>query len=233
MRWPRWPLNSKKSLKNDLPDFFLLTGADISVYFTALVLGLSLIVAIGAQNAFVLRQGLRKEHVFPVCLICALSDAALIIFGVTGFRVVSERLVWLEPAMRYGGAVFLFWYGLGNLRSAWSSTGRLLAAENHAEPLGRTVLICLALTWLNPHVYLDTVVMLGLLSTNYPGREAIFAAGAMSASFLFFFALGYGAGLLRPIFANPRTWRGFEAAIGCLMWAIAAKLLWFFNNGGS
>lgn len=200
-----------------------------AVYFTGLALGLSLIVAIGAQNAFVLRQGLRREHVLAVCLVCALSDAALIVFGVTGFRVISERLTWLEPALRYGGAAFLFWYGLRSFRSAWSSAGGLAAAENQAAPLGRTLLICLALTWLNPHVYLDTVVMLGLLSTNYPGREAVFAAGAVSASFLFFFALGYGARLLRPVFANPRVWRGFEAAIGLLMWAIAAKLLWFFN----
>lgn len=198
----------------------------LSVYFTGLALGLSLIVAIGAQNAFVLRQGLRREHVFPVCLICALSDAALIIFGVTGFQVVSVRLTWLEPLMGLGGAAFLGWYGLRSFRAARGPSGRLLAAENQASPLGRTLLICLALTWLNPHVYLDTVVMLGLLSTNYPGREAVFAAGAVSASVLFFFTLGYGARLLRPVFANPKVWRGFEAAIGFLMWAIALKLLW-------
>lgn len=211
----------------------------MSVYFTGLALGLSLIVAIGAQNAFVLRQGLRREHVFPVCLICALSDAALIVFGVTGFRVISERLDWLEPVMGLGGAVFLFWYGLRSFRAARTASGGLEAAENQAAPLGRTLLICLALTWLNPHVYLDTVVMLGLLSTNYPGREAIFAAGAVSASVMFFFALGYGARLLRPLFAKPGVWRGFEAAIGLLMWAIAPKLLWavwpklkvFFDSG--
>jgi len=205
-------------------------GANMGVYFTGLALGLSLIVVIGAQNAFVLRQGLRREHVFPVCLICALSDAALIIFGVTGFQVISERLTWLEPLLRYGGAAFLFGYGFLSFRSAWSSSGGLVAAENPAEPLGQTLLICLALTWLNPHVYLDTVVMLGLLSTNYPGREAVFAAGTISASVLFFFALGYGAGRLRPFFASPKVWRGFEAAIGLLMWAIAVKLLWFFNS---
>lgn len=211
----------------------MMPGTNMGVYFTGLALGLSLIVAIGAQNAFVLRQGLRREHVFTVCLICALSDAVLIIFGVTGFRVISERLIWLEPVLRYGGAAFLFCHGFFSFRSAWSASGGLLAAENQAEPLGRTLLICLALTWLNPHVYLDTVVMLGLLSTNYPGREAVFAAGTISASVLFFFALGYGAGRLRPIFASPKVWRGFEAAIGLLMWAIAVKLLWFFNSASS
>ena len=197
----------------------------MGVYFTGLTLGFGLIVAIGAQNAFVLRQGLRREHVFPVCLICALSDAVLITFGVTGFRTLSDNFAWLEPVLRYGGAAFLFWYGSRSLRSALKSTSSLLAAEDRPVSLGRTLALCLALTWLNPHVYLDTVVMLGLLSTGYPGQEKIFAAGAMSASVLFFFALGYGAGLLRPIFANPRNWRIFEGAIAALMWFIGLKLL--------
>jgi len=197
----------------------------MSVYFTGLALGFSLIVAIGAQNAFVLRQGLRKEHVFSVCLVCALSDAALIIFGVTGFRAISEKFLWLEPVLRYGGAAFLFWYGLRSLRSALKSSSSLLTAEARPASLGRTLALCLALTWLNPHVYLDTVVMLGVLSTGYPGREHVFAAGAMSASFIFFFALGYGAALLRPVFANPRTWRIFEGGIAGLMWFIGLKLL--------
>ena len=196
------------------------------VYFTGLALGFSLIVAIGAQNAFVLRQGLRREHVFPVCLVCALSDAILIVFGVTGFRTLSEKFVWLEPALRYGGAAFLFWYGARSFWSVWRSKGGLAAAEDRPASLGRTLSVCLALTWLNPHVYLDTVVMLGILSAGFPGREAVFAAGAMSASFLFFFALGYGARALSPFFARPRVWRVFEALIGLLMWCIALKLLW-------
>lgn len=197
----------------------------MDVYLTGLSLGFSLIVAIGAQNAFVLRQGLRKEHVFPVCLLCALSDAVLIIFGVTGFRAVSAKYLWLEPVLRYGGAAFLFWYGARSLRSALKSSSSLLAADDRAVSLSRTLALCLALTWLNPHVYLDTVVMLGVLSTGYPGRERVFAAGAMSASVIFFFALGYGAALLRPVFANPRTWRIFEGAIAALMWFIGLKLL--------
>ncbi len=197
----------------------------LSAYVTGLALGLSLIVAIGAQNAFVLRQGLRGEHVFPVCLVCALSDAVLIVFGVTGFQTLSRNFTWLEPVLRYGGAAFLIWYGFRSFRSAWKSTGGLSAAEDQTAPLGRVLLVCLALTWLNPHVYLDTVVMLGVLSTSWPGREGQFAAGAVSASILFFFALGYGAGLLRPVFANPKTWRIFETAIGLLMCFLAVKLL--------
>ncbi len=194
-------------------------------YFTGLAVGFSLIVAIGAQNAFVLRQGLRREHVFPVCLVCALSDAVLICFGVTGFRSLSERFTWLEPVLRYGGAGFLFWYGLISFRSALRASGALTAAEAAAAPLGRTLLLCLALTWLNPHVYLDTVVMMGILSAGFPGRETFFAAGAVSASFTFFFALGYGARVLKPLFASPKAWRVFETAIGLLMWAIAVKLI--------
>ena len=197
----------------------------IEAYLTGLGLGFSLILAIGAQNAFVLRQGLRREHVFAVCLVCALSDAALIVFGVTSFRAVSERLEWLEPFMRYGGAAFLIWYGGRSLRSALRSSGGLFADEGKAASLGRTLLICLALTWFNPHVYLDTVVMLGMLSTGFPEREHVFALGAITASFFFFFALGYGARLLRPLFAKPGTWRACEAAIAFLMWFIAFTLL--------
>lgn len=202
-----------------------LFGPSLSAYFTGLALGFSLIVAIGAQNAFVLRQGLRREHVFPVCLICSLSDAVLIIFGVTGFRTISERFAWLEQLLRYGGAAFLIWYGVMSLKSAVKSSGSLLAAENSPAPLGRTLAVCLALTWLNPHVYLDTVVMLGILSIGFPGAGHLFAAGAVTASFTFFFALGYGARLLRPLFAKPVVWRIFEVAIAAMMFFLAAMLI--------
>jgi len=198
----------------------------LEAYWVGLVLGFSLILAIGAQNVFVLTQGLRQEHVFAVCLTCALSDAVLLIFGVTGFHTVSDRFTWLEPALRYGGAMFLIWYGSRNMLSALRSTGTLFILEGRkAEPLLRTLTLCLALTWLNPHVYLDTVVMMGMLSAGYPGREAGFAAGAISASFLFFFSLGYGARLLRPVLLRPGTWRICEALIAVVMWGIALKLL--------
>jgi Lysine efflux permease len=197
----------------------------LSVYFTGFALGLSLIVAIGAQNAFVLRQGLRREHIFWVCLICALSDAALIIFGVSGFQVISARFEWINPLLRYGGAAFLFVYGLRCFYSAITSKEGLSAASSRPTSLKRTLAVCLMLTWLNPHVYLDTVVMLGMLSAAYPGREQFFALGAMTASFLFFFTLGYGARLLRPLFENPKTWRIFESLIGILMLFLAFKLL--------
>jgi L-lysine exporter family protein LysE/ArgO len=198
---------------------------NIAIFFTGLGMGLSLIVAIGAQNAFVLRQGLRNEHLFAVCLVCAVSDAILIIIGVTSFRQISAALTWLDPAMRYGGAAFLIWYGARSLLSAIRSSGALEVSEGNATTFRQTILTCLALTWLNPHVYLDTVVLLGTVSSRFPGGEAAFAAGAVAGSFAFFFALGYGATRLRPLFANPVDWRILEVIIAAVMWLIAFKLL--------
>ncbi|CAN7482066.1 LysE/ArgO family amino acid transporter [Devosia sp. LjRoot3] len=199
---------------------------DIPVFIAGLSIGLSLIVAIGAQNAFVLRQGLKGEHVFAVCLVCALSDAALIVLGVTSFGRIAALLPWIDPVMRFGGAAFLVWYGARSLLSALKSHGALSVSEADAtKPLLTTLLACLAITWLNPHVYLDTVVLLGTISTQFAGREVHFAAGAITGSFAFFFALGYGAGFLRPIFAKPFAWRILEGIIAVIMWAIALKLI--------
>jgi L-lysine exporter family protein LysE/ArgO len=197
----------------------------LSVYVTGLLTGLSLIVAIGAQNAFVLRQGLMGTHVFAVSLACSLSDAALIGFGVTSFRQIAVAAPWFLPAMRYGGAAFLIWYGARNLYSALRSSEALAAGDARASSLTQTLTMCLALTWLNPHVYLDTLMLLGAISTRFPGQEASFAAGAMTGSFLFFFSLGYGAKWLRPVFTNPTSWRILEALIAVTMWAIALKLI--------
>ncbi|OWV77428.1 amino acid transporter [Rhizobium sp. R339] len=195
------------------------------IYFTGLMMGLSLIVAIGAQNAFILRQGLRNEHVFAVCLTCALSDAALILLGVTSLQQIASLLPWLDPVMRYGGAAFLAWYGAKSLYSAMRSSATLTAAEAKTASFRQTLATCLALTWLNPHVYLDTVALLGTISTRYPGQQASFAAGAMTGSFLFFFALGYGATWLRPIFSKPASWRMLETLVAATMWIIAFKLI--------
>lgn len=196
------------------------------VFLAGLTMGLSLIVAIGAQNAFVLRQGLRGEHVLAVCLACAVSDAALIIIGVTSFAKIAKVLPWLDPVMRYGGAAFLLLYGARSLWSALRSDAALTEARaTGTRALVPTLLTCLALTWLNPHVYLDTVVLLGTISTQFPGQQAVFAAGATFGSFLFFFALGYGAAWLRPVFAQPSAWRALEGAIALVMWAIAFELV--------
>ncbi|MFW8636923.1 LysE/ArgO family amino acid transporter [Cribrihabitans pelagius] len=188
-------------------------------------LGLSLIMAIGAQNAFVLRQGLRRQHVFWICLTCAGSDAVLITAGVFGFGALALAVPWFEQAMRFGGAAFLIWYGARSLRAAWRGGGAL-EAEGGAgtKALLPVLATVLALTWLNPHVYLDTVVLLGSISAQYP-QPVVFAAGASLASFTFFFTLGYGASLLAPVFARPRAWQVLDALVGLTMWAIAVKLL--------
>ena len=197
----------------------------LSVYVAGLMAGLSLIVAIGAQNAFVLRQGLMGQHVFAVSLACSLSDAALIGLGVTSFRHVAVSAPWFATAMRYGGAMFLIWYGARNLHAALRSSEVLAAGDACSASLPQTLAMCLALTWLNPHVYLDTVMLLGAISTRFPDQEASFALGAMTGSFFFFFALGYGAMWLRPIFASPVSWRALEALVALTMWTIAFKLI--------
>lgn len=188
-------------------------------------LGFSLILAIGAQNAFVLRQGLRGAHVFAVCLTCALSDAVLIAVGVAGFAALNAALPGIAPLMRWGGAAFLLVYGALSFRAALGPAGALEPAEAGTGSLARALATCLALTWANPHVYLDTVVLLGSVSTQYDGQGLAFGAGAVTASFVFFFGLGYGARLLRPVFARPAAWRVLEVVIGATMWAIAAKLI--------
>jgi L-lysine exporter family protein LysE/ArgO len=195
-----------------------------TAFIPGFLLGASLIVAIGAQNAFVLRQGLRREHVFWVCLVCAVSDAALIAAGVAGFGVLIAAVPWLAPVMRFGGAAFLFVYALRSLWSAWRKSGALNPSDDVRKSLAATLMTCLAFTWLNPHVYLDTVVLLGSVSTRYDGQRMAFALGAILSSFLFFFSLGYGARLLRPLFANPKAWRVLDALIGISMLALSAKL---------
>lgn len=197
----------------------------ITAALTGFATGFSLILAIGAQNAFVLKQGLLRAHVFAVCLICALSDAILITVGVAGFGALAEAVPWLETAMRIGGAAFLFWYGLRSFLAARHPKS-LEAAEGAAPGLGAAVATCLALTWLNPHVYLDTVALLGAIAARFEDVARVaFAVGAVIASFTFFFSLGYGARLLRPIFARPKAWTVLDIGIGAVMWAIAISLL--------
>ncbi|WP_299659510.1 LysE/ArgO family amino acid transporter [uncultured Ruegeria sp.] len=187
-------------------------------------LSFSLILAIGAQNAFVLRQGLRREHVFALCLTCAVSDALLIGVGVAGFGTLAQAAPWFESVMRYGGAAFLTWYGLRNFWSAWQGGAVMEVEGGQRSSLRAAMLTVLAFTWLNPHVYLDTVVLIGSISAQYPDRLG-FAIGAITSSFVFFFLLGYGARILSPIFARPRAWQLLDVAIGIVMLAIALKLV--------
>ena len=189
------------------------------------LLSISLIAAIGAQNAFVLRQGLRREHVFAVILACALSDALLMAAGVAGFGVVSAHVPWIGEAMRYGGAAFLLVYGALRFRAALRGGEALRPTEGATTPLAQVLATCLVLTWANPHVYLDTVVLIGSISAQYAPHQAMFGAGAALGSLSFFLALGYGARLLAPVFARPQAWVALEVIVGCTMWAIAAGLL--------
>lgn len=197
----------------------------VSAAAAGFLIGLGLIIAIGAQNAFVLRQGLRNEHVFAVCLTCAFSDAVLISIGVFGFELLADLAPWVEPGLRYGGAAFLAAYGLRSFLSALRADTALHPSDWAVGPLAATLVTCLAITWLNPHVYLDTIVLLGSVSTQYRGAETWFAGGAITGSFLFFFSLGYGARLLRPVFARPMAWRMLDVAVATVMWTIAISLV--------
>ena len=187
-------------------------------------IGFSLILAIGAQNAFVLKQGLIRQNVFLVCLICAASDAILITLGVSGFGEIITEYPIIERLARIAGALFLFTYGVLNLYSAQTNIHALEPTKKIQTSKRKTVLTCLGFTWLNPHVYLDTVVMLGSISTQFE-NTATFALGAISASFVFFFSLGFGASKLTRYFEKPRTWRVLENLIGILMISLGIALV--------
>jgi L-lysine exporter family protein LysE/ArgO len=184
---------------------------------------LGLIVAIGAQNAFVLRQGLARAQVLPVVAICAVSDMLLILAGVAGLGTLIERDALLLGAARWGGAAFLAGYAVLALKRAWRP-GALAAAPSAQTSRGRAVAAALAFTWLNPHCWLDTVVLLGSLSTQADHRTA-FAAGAIAASAFWFVGLGYGAKWLAPLFARPGAWRVLDGAIAAVMATIAFGLV--------
>ncbi|WP_323041201.1 LysE/ArgO family amino acid transporter [Gemmobacter sp.] len=197
----------------------------LQAMFAGFGTSIGLIAAIGAQNAFVLRQGLRREHVLPVVLVCALSDALLIAAGVAGFGTLVRAAPWLGPLMLWGGAAFLVLYGALRFKAALKGGEALMPTPGESAPLGRVLAMCLMFTWANPHVYLDTVVLLGAISAQYAPHQAAFAMAAALASVTFFAALGFGARALAPVFARPRAWVVLEVVVGLTMWAIAASLL--------
>ena len=190
-------------------------------------LGLSLIVAIGAQNAFVLRQGLRGEHVGAVVAVCAASDVVLISAGVAGVGALVQQAPWALVAVRVGGAAFLLGYAAHALQRALRLADSALDARRAPErgTLAGALATALALTWLNPHVYLDTVVLLGSIAGTHGTSRWWFGLGAGAASCLWFAALGFGARLLRPVFARPVAWRVLDGAIAVVMALLAASLL--------
>lgn len=188
--------------------------------------GLSLIVAIGAQNAYVLRQGLRREHVALVAGFCAVADAVLIVAGVAGVGTLVERAPTVLDVMRYAGAAFLCAYALFALRRALRPNALIVDQADRPTARGTALATVAALTLLNPHVYLDTVLLLGTVAADQgPTGRWVFAAGAAAGSLAWFFGLGYGARLLVPVFARPAAWRVLDLAVAVVMILIAISLL--------
>ncbi len=218
-------------MKNPSLDFMCFTNDDQCVSspllaaVSGLGLGLALIVAIGAQNAFVLRQGLRGEHVVPVVAVCALSDLILIAAGIAGTGALITAAPEAVTLIRWAGAGFLLGYGVLAARRALRPAGALTAGAGHRTPLLSTVLTASALTWLNPHVYLDTVILLGSVAATHGDLRWHFGAGAAVGSLVWFSALGAGARLLRPVFARPAAWRVLDAGIALVMVVLAVGLL--------
>lgn len=199
------------------------------VFVKGLLTGASLIIAIGLQNAFILRQGLKNQHVFACAITASLIDAALIAAGVLGFGVLIQNAPGLLDVIRWGGALFLVVYGAKSLLRALKPQAMDQSDAKGMTKKGtlkETILIILGVSLLNPHVYLDTVVLLGGLSTAYeaPGH-IIYGLGAMAGSFLWFFSLAYGATLLTPLFAKPRAWQILDLLIALVMWLIALSLV--------
>lgn len=195
----------------------------MTTYFTGLLTGLGLIVAIGAQNAHIIRQGVRRAGIGGIVLICILSDVVLILAGTAGIGVLVARAGWLLQILRWAGAGYLVWFAIASLRSA-SRPAALLAAgptRNH-----RVYLTALALTWLNPHVYLDTVILLGSLANQHgPDHRWVFAAGAVTGSAVWFSGLGFGARAMAGPLSRASVWRALDLVIGVTMLILAARLL--------
>lgn len=197
----------------------------MSAFVYGLGIGFSLILAIGAQNAFVLKQGLKQQYVFWVCFICALSDSILIYFSVTGFSKVIANFPLLLTVSKYFGAAFLFLYGLRNFYSAIKNSSSLNPSDIEKDSLLKIIGICLAFTWLNPHVYLDAIILIGSISVQFSDQLYQFAAGTILASWIFFFSVGYGAKMLLPLFKRATSWKILDVLIGITMWTIATMLI--------
>lgn len=193
------------------------------VMLTGFATTMALIAAIGAQNAFVLRQGIRGEHVMPVVALCAVSDLVLIFAGIAGFGALIAAHPGVVVAAQYGGVMFLIGYGLLAARRAMKP-GALTPSDAAPARLAGVLATCLALTFLNPHVYLDTVILLGALANEHQDRRWLFGVGAVTASVVWFTGLGFGAKRLSRFFAAPRTWRILDGAIAATMVGLGAAL---------
>ncbi len=209
-----------------LPSWNVNASSAAVAALSGLGFGLSLIVAIGAQNAFILRQGIRREHVLVVVSVAALSDIALIAAGVGGVGALVQSAPGVLTVLRYAGAIFLLGYAALAARRALSGGSLVGDATGNSMALGAAVATCLAVTWLNPHAYLDTVVLLGSYASHFATPDRWFlAAGAMLGSLLWFFALGFGARYLAPLFARKTAWRVLDSVIALVMAGLAVGLL--------
>lgn len=197
----------------------------IDIFLKGMLLGGSLIIAIGIQNAFVLKQGLTNTHVFATAFTASLIDTILIFAGVLGIGALTQKFPDLLVFMKYGGAVFLFIYGALAFNKA-RKVGRLDTTAQSESSLKQTIVLLMGFSLLNPHVYLDTVVLIGSISAQYgtDGRYW-FGSGASVMSFIWFFTLAYGGRQLAPVFAKPRAWQILDIIIGLTMWALAISLL--------
>lgn len=204
----------------------MTASAALAAALAGLSLGLSLIVAIGAQNAFVLRQGIRRQHVLVIVALCALSDIVLMVLSIAGTGAVMSALPWAMTAIRIGGAIFLLVYGLLAAKRALWPKGEVLTADvapgaaAQRRSLAAAVATCLAVTWLNPHVYLDMAIV-GTLANGHGDARWFFGAGMGLGSVLWFTTLGFGARALAPVFARPVAWRILDAAIALVMLTLA------------
>ncbi len=203
----------------------------IAAFLTGFFLGISLIVAIGAQNTFVLRQGILRQHVFYVALFCALSDALLILIGVTGISFFLNIYISQFSDLLFGfSAIWLAGYGLIRLKTVFKSDSVLEIESSISKDLISTLSILFVLTFANPHVYLDTMVLIGSISQQFSGDYKIaFALGASLASFTFFFSLAYGAKLLIPVMQSPNSWRKLDLLIALVMFIISIRLAYAGN----
>ncbi len=194
------------------------------VALTGLLTGLALIIAVGAQNAFLLRQGIRGQQVLPIVLTCLVSDVVAITAGVAGLGVVLERWPSVLPISQVLGGVYLIAFGLHAAMRAWRP-GTLESSDGAALTTGKAILLTLALTWLNPHFYLDAVLMLGTVANSFGADRWWFVSGTLVASLLWFFGLGYGARLLRGLFARPTAWRVLDSGIAVVMGTLGVGLI--------
>ena len=197
----------------------------LPTFLTGFLTSAALIMAIGAQNVFVLRQGLRREHVGPIVLFCACADAALILAGVNGVGAFLSAAPQLATALALAGAAFLSWYGIQAFQRMAKPSAMVLE-EGTGVSVGRALATTAAFTFLNPHVYLDTLLLMGSAGAAQPADvRPIFVAGAVTASFAWFSSLGFGAQFLRPVFTKPSAWRVLDGIVGVIMLSMATMLI--------